>query len=231
MKRIGNMENVRVPPSPLQQQLWFFDRLVPGANTYNMARVFRVTGELDEAALQAAVTGAARRHESLRTVFGYADDAPWQIVLGEVDSGIRREDLGDLPEAEREAAGLDLAAAEIRRPFDLGHGPLFRFLLVRLGPADHLLTLTLHHICTDGSSLLVLFQEISTLYGAYRDGRTARLPEPMQFPEIALRRHEQMRSAEFAGRLTYWTERLSGLEPLAMPTDRPRPSEIGRAHV
>ena len=45
--------------------------------------------------------------------------------------------------------------ADAHAPFALAAGPLVRILLLRLGPQDHLLALTLHHAVADGWSLRV----------------------------------------------------------------------------
>ena len=50
------------------------------------------------------------------------------------------------------------------RPFDLGAGPLLRARLLRLGDAEHVLLVTMHHIVSDGWSLGVLVREVGALY-------------------------------------------------------------------
>ena len=76
-----------------------------------------------------------------------------------------------LPAAAREAERERLAAEESRRPFDLAHGPLLRAALLRLGPEDHALLLTLHHVISDGWSMGVLMREVTALYAAAVAGR------------------------------------------------------------
>src|SRR5918911_5434362 len=72
-----------LPLSSLQEQLWFLDRLAPGARAYNVSRAFRVTGRLDVAALERAFADVVRRHEILRTVFTLDETGPLQKVLPE----------------------------------------------------------------------------------------------------------------------------------------------------
>ena len=80
-----------------------------------------------------------------------------------------------------------LAAEEARLPFDLARGPLLRTTLLRLGAADALLLVTLHHIVTDGWSTGVFARELRALYAAFAAGRPSPLPElPLQYPDFAV---------------------------------------------
>jgi amino acid adenylation domain-containing protein len=119
---------------------------------------------------------------------------------------------------------LRLAQEESRRRFDLERGPLLRTLLVRLGPEDHVLTLTMHHIVSDGWSMTVLVREMAALYEAFAAGRPSPLPEPpIQYADFALWQRERLQGERLEESLAWWRERLAGLAPLEIPADRPRP--------
>nr|AAM47273.1 peptide synthetase ScpsB [Saccharothrix mutabilis subsp. capreolus] len=193
------------PLSAGQRRLWFLHQVAP--TDYNTALALRLRGELDVDRLTAALRELVRRHESLRTTFPEVDGEPAQVVR-DVRLDVPVVDADDLDAALR---------AEVERPFDLADGPVFRALLVRHA-GDHVLLLTSHHIVVDGWSLGVLTEELGALYRG-----EALPPTDLRYGDYAV--WQQDRPAD----LDYWRDRLAGVTPLDLPTDRPRPAERSSA--
>ncbi len=214
-----------LPLSSSQRQLWYLDQLSPGNPFYNNPSAFEISGELDRAALGAAVDEVVRRHESLRTVFGLADGEPCQLVQPAAPVPMPLVDLSGLPAGERAERARQLTEADAQAPFDLRNGPLLRTSLLDLGDGEYRWLVNVHHIVADGWSIGILVHEVGELYAAHLSGRPAPLPEPpVQYPDYALWQRERL-SAGNTGDLDYWTAELAGAPTLlALPTDRPRPA-------
>jgi amino acid adenylation domain-containing protein/FkbM family methyltransferase len=215
-----------LPLSFAQERLWFLDRLHPGSAFYNVPSALRLSGALHAAALQRAVGGVVRRHESLRTVFREMEGAPRQLVAPFRGFALPVCDLSGLAEEDREAEARRHAAADAARPFDLAAGPLLRVALLRLGGDEHVLLLNVHHAVSDGWSMGVLLGELAELYGAHRDGREPALPElPVQYADYAVWQRRHLRGEALERQLAYWKGRLAGAPGLLeLPLDRPRPA-------
>ncbi|MFE1200060.1 condensation domain-containing protein, partial [Streptomyces olivaceoviridis] len=236
--------SVDAPLSFAQQRLWFLDQLTPGSAEYVIPFGFRVHGGLDTDALQAALTQLVERHEVLRTRFVIREDGdpvqvvddaqPFQVTVrdlrepSEIDDR-RRDSDGQRPEAEnterhQAEQAQSLLNEEAGRPFDLTSGELLRAFVIRLADDEALLLISVHHIVADGWSMEVLTRELSALYAAALTKTPADLPEPaLQYADFAIWQRQWLTGDVLERQLGYWRERLAGLEPLELPTDRPRP--------
>ncbi|MFP5288562.1 MAG: condensation domain-containing protein, partial [Thermoanaerobaculia bacterium] len=211
-------------PRPLsfaQERLWFLDQLEPGSVAYNLAGAVRLSGPLDVAALAGAIGGIVSRHESLRTTFMERDGQVWQVVAESAPFTLPLLDLSSAGEKEARR----VATAEARRIYDLAHGPLARFALLRLGEREHVLLIGMHHIVSDGWSLNIFVRELDALYRSLATGEPAALPAlPIQYSDFAAWQRQWLTEDVLGERLAWWTERLAGApQVVELPLDRPRP--------
>ncbi|HEX2441331.1 MAG TPA: amino acid adenylation domain-containing protein [Methylomirabilota bacterium] len=221
----------RVPMSFTQQQVWLHAQMAAGVPVYHEPLTIVRRGPLDVGALGAALTEIVRRHEAWRTVFTIDGGQPVQIVQPPFTVAIPFVDLESLSPDAREREALRLASEDACQPLDLARGPLLRARLVRLGPDEHRLYLTVHHIVIDGVSLYrVLVAELTTLYAAFAAGRPSPLPElALQYGDFALWQSQRLVREPPDASIAYWRNRLAGAPALALTTDRGRPSAVGFA--
>jgi amino acid adenylation domain-containing protein len=214
-----------LPLSYAQQRLWFIHQLDPGSSIYNVPAAVRIQGPLDAAALEKTFKEVARRHEALRTRFVLVDGGPQQVIEDTGEFRFQQADLSGASVDEREAQAKLLAREEARAPFNLEHGPLMRVKLLRLDAEDHVLLLTMHHIVCDGWSIGVLLREVSALYTAFCADQPSPLPElPIQYVDYSVWQRNWLQGRVMDQQLEYWKKQLAGVEPLELPTDRPRPA-------
>ena len=212
-----------LPASYAQARLWFLWRMDPLSPAYNMAGRLKLSGALDTAALAASLNALAARHEALRTSFSAGPEGEaLQTVRPAAPVAIRHLDMAGARPEQIQAE----AEAEAMRPFNLASGPLWRVVLLRCGPQEHLLLLTLHHIVSDGWSAQLMLAELAQGYAAAGLGRPAELPRlPIQYPDFALWQRHWLEAGEGARQLEWWRKTLGDTHPvLALPQDRPRPA-------
>ncbi|MEU8680177.1 amino acid adenylation domain-containing protein [Streptomyces sp. NPDC048611] len=216
----------RVPLSFAQRRLWFLHKLEGPSATYNMPLALRLTGELDVAALEAAIGDVVGRHEALRTVFPEVDGQPYQDVL-EMSRAWTGLPVVDIDTSALPGALRDAACHE----FDLLDGPPLAVRLFSLSASDHVLLLLLHHIAGDGWSMGQLTRDVVSAYTARREGRQpAWMPLPVQYADYTLWQQELLGDHDepqslAGGQMKYWRETLSDLpEEIQLPVDRQRPA-------
>jgi amino acid adenylation domain-containing protein len=214
------------PLSFAQLRLWLLDQLDPESAAYNLHGAVRMRGLLDVAALEQSLNAIVQRHEVLRTTFALVDGQPMQLIAPAQPLALSRYDLQAVAAEAQRAEMQQLLNARAQQAFDLTRGPLLHTALVRLGPQDHILSLTLHHIVGDAWSVGVFVRELAECYTAFAQGRTPTLaPLPIQYVDFALWQRQLLESdGVLATQLGYWKERLAGAPPLELPTDYPRPA-------
>lgn len=211
------------PSSFQQERLWFLDQLGLMGTAYNISATFRITGVLDEQTLERSFTELVSRHEILRTRFAttvQTIDPPRRCPVDIVD-------ISDLHEEERDSRVRQRIQQEAEHRFDLIRGPLLRVCLLRLGPTDHVLLITMHHIISDGWSISIFLHELCTLYQADITGQKPDLPKlTLQYADYARWQREWLTNDVLNAHLAYWKQKLSNApEILSLPLDRPRPAK------
>ena len=214
------------PLSWTQEGLWFLNQLEGSSATYNMPRALRINGNLDINALEQALSEIVRRHEVLRTSFQTVNGIPIQVIHPEATLNIKVLDLQHLETTERETVLQQQVQQEAITPFNLEIAPLIRCSLLQLDAEEYVLLLNMHHIVSDGWSMGVLIQELSSLYQAFGAGEPSPLAElPIQYADFAVWQRQWLSGEVLETQLNYWQQQLAGApELLKLPTDRPRPS-------
>ncbi|WP_341849580.1 amino acid adenylation domain-containing protein, partial [Actinomadura rifamycini] len=218
-----------VPLSYAQQRMWFLNRLEEaGAGAgYTVPLVLRLSGDLDVAALEAALGDVADRHESLRTIFPDVDGEPRQEIL----SGAAGRP--PLAVSEVDEAGLRAAVAgELAGGFDLARDLPWRARLLLVSPTESALVVVAHHIAVDGWSMGIVTRDLEAAYAARARGEApAWEPLPVQYADYALWQREVLGELDdpesvISAQLDHWRRALAGAPAeVTLPADRPRPAE------
>ncbi|ASS73994.1 hypothetical protein CIG75_02685 [Tumebacillus algifaecis] len=208
-----------------QNGLWFDQQMNPAQTVYNEHFAFHMHGDVNLAALEQALHTVTARHQALRTVFIEQDGVPKQVVLADSAVLLPVYDLSSLAPEAQQAQLAHAVDEEVCKPFDLQNGPLVRYQLHKLGATDYHFHIVGHHIVLDGMSFSVLFQEVSALYSASVEGKTADLPQlPVQFVDFAAWQNRILQEAKGAELEAYWLNRLvKPLPSVDLPSDHLRP--------
>lgn len=214
-----------IPASSGQRRLWFLEQMEPGSALYNIPYLVRLSGNLNERALDRALAALVERHEALRTSFVAVGSEPTQQIKTSWSLDLPVTDLTSVSEDRREAELQRLTAEEAKKPFDLQRDLMLRVRLYRLSPTEHALMLVMHHIASDGWSMAIFYRELGACYEAFAKGETPQLPElPVQYADFSEWQHEYLQGETLQKLVDYWKKQIAGAPALLeLPTDLPRP--------
>ncbi|TRU25538.1 MAG: amino acid adenylation domain-containing protein [Microcystis aeruginosa Ma_QC_B_20070730_S2] len=214
-----------LPLSYAQQRLWFLDQLEPNSPFYNISLALHLAGNLQVDVLEKSLQEIIQRHESLRTNFATIEGNPVQVIKPESNWQLTLVNGKDSPKYREEQEIKKWLEIRSHQPFDLANDSLIRATLLKLSDTEHFLLICLHHIVSDGWSMGVFIEELTTLYNAYTKGLEPLLQElPIQYADFAIWQREYLRGEIRENQLNYWQKQLAAAPALLhLPTDYPRP--------
>nr|WP_229675792.1 non-ribosomal peptide synthase/polyketide synthase [Hoyosella rhizosphaerae] len=227
--RITSIERPEVVPVSLaQQRMWFINQLDKHSAAYNSPLPVRLTGKVDDRALELALRDVVERHETLRTVYPESADGPIQVVMSADDVKIDLTPVQVDDESDMQAR----AAAFAFEGFDVAADIPLRARLFRINPTEHVLLVVVHHISSDGFSLAPLARDVVVAYTARAAGLAPDWkPLPVQYTDFAVWQRDLLGDegddgSLLASQLGYWERTLAGVpDVLELPVDKPRPAK------
>lgn len=224
-RKEGPDGRILIPMSLAQERLWFIDKLEESGAAYNVGVRVRLRGALDLRALHQGLEDLIGRHEALHTRFFEVEGVALQEIVPPSRFTLAEIDLTANANPHLEELVHAHASQHARAPFDLCRGPLIRGLLIRLGPQEHLLVITLHHIVVDDWSVRVILGDLATLYNQNKKGSERGMQAlAIQYGDFSQWQRNQLESVA-SEQLAYWRDRLQGAPPeLELPKDHPRPA-------
>ena len=217
------------PLSSTQRRLYFLDQVNPESLFYNISVGGIIRGEINKDRLKEIFRQLVHRHESFRTSFELVDEEIVQKVHDHAHFELEYYDLSDRQQTGNENTGGNQISTRpeariitgFMKPFDLSRPPLIRSGLIKL-KKNHLLIADIHHIISDGMSVLNLRREFLALL------QEQQLPAlNLQYRDYAQWVNSPAQQERIKKQGAYWSKQFEGEIPvLNLPFDYPRPLEI-----
>lgn len=192
------------------------------ARAYNESVSMEFKGPLDASAMNQAVKALIAIHEALRASF--STDGIYMSIYKQLTIELSHVDLSDLNEIDKRKSLDEYINNDAQFLFDLIHGPLIKFGLLKLSENKHVLVITVHHIICDGWSIGIMLQDLGTIYSAIVENTIPELTEAIPFSSYVA--EEQLFSQTDENKETekFWYEMYAKSIPIVdVPTDNPRP--------
>lgn len=200
--------------SHAQHRFWILSQFDEGSLSYVDSVGLRLDGTLNLGAIEASINFLVKRHESLRTVFKEINGEVRQVVLPYNPNWLRVQ-YHDAPADNVEQFLNELYQNEQRHKFDLSTGPLLRVRVVRVANDKHILFYSVHHIISDGWSMVVIAREITNAYNAIKnDIPLDDSPLRIHYKDYAAWQRKELSGDASKEHERFWLEQLSGEIPV-----------------
>ncbi|MFD1298338.1 amino acid adenylation domain-containing protein [Lysobacter gummosus] len=206
------MNDVHPPGLPLttaQRGLWVGQKLASVEATLNIAEAVEIHGPIDPTLFQRALRQFAQEAEATRACIVEHGGLPYQIVRDNYPFESPYIDFSG--EADPRAAAEAWMQAELNRPVDLVHDPLWVGAILKYADDLYCWYQRAHHTVYDGFSGGMAAKRLNELYSAYLEGRE---PEPAGFGTVASlveMETSYRQSDRYRRDREYWLEQLSDL--------------------
>ncbi|MEN9726793.1 MAG: hypothetical protein RL434_1159 [Pseudomonadota bacterium] len=202
------------PASFAQERMWMRAQARTGGapNTVNFA--WRLRGQPDFAALQAALNGLIERHASLRTSLILQGD----ILIARVHPAMVTPFERAVSHEPEGAPHIQLLQRQfLMQPFDAGAACQMRAMLVALPGDTHVLLLAINHIAADGYSQALIQRDLAALYAAGFGAGTASLPVAANHECFARDERAATGEAHWNEARGWWQAQLATPPRLSLP--------------
>ncbi len=194
----------------------------------NVAKAWRLAGELDYMALVCALSMVVERHEVLRTSYKIGDTTSLDAcVRQDANISLPVKDLAVLPDVSQREVVRTIISAELEEPFDLADNLKLRGRLLRLSDKVHVFVLTMHGIAVDEASESIINHELKVLYSAFSQYK----PSPLammtyQYNDFVQKQQQSTFNERYSKHIRYWQQQLQSAPKVhGLKLDYVRPSK------
>ena len=202
-----------------QHNMLMLNKLDTAGSSLNIAVAKTIKGNLDITALFKAVNVLVSRHESLRTIFVETASGPRQKIINNEQFNFKVNYVPLFNEADSDLKSNFIANQEACYKFDLSTGPLLRITLIGIEEDQYILVLVIHHIISDGWSIVNLLNELFENYSNAIAGQPILVDQlQLQYKDYAYWRNENITNGNLADAKKYWLNELNaGVAKLNLP--------------
>ena len=200
------------PVSSAQKRMYIVSNMDENSDTYNINGGILLNSSVNIEKLQKAMDKIVEKNNILRTYFEVQDN-------GEIVQKIADDCTVKIHVNYAKNNDIQEIFKETKKIFNLGEPPLLDANLFLLPNGKTLLTLNVHHIIIDGTSLKLMLQELTKSY----DGKDIK-ESSISYKDFAVWEEKQLLEDKFRESKQYWKKQFEGGIPiLNMPSTYSRP--------
>src|SRR6266446_8477819 len=216
----GPQAQAAVPLSGAQLGIWFAQQIDPASPSYNIGEYIEIHGPIDPELFDRALELVVAEAESLRIELVETEDGPRQVTGVQPAWSMPVIDVS--AEKSPRTAAETWMKADLARPIELTHGPLFAYALFKAAPDRFFWYARYHHIVMDGFGMSLIARRLAEIYTALRNGNGAHDRPFGSLARLLEEDAEYRVSKRFKHDREFWSEYLSDPpEPMSLSDRNP----------
>ncbi|TKI55059.1 amino acid adenylation domain-containing protein [Brevibacillus antibioticus] len=198
---------VYYPLSHPQKRIWFIEKFYPHTSMYNIGGLVHIHGKVNFSVLEEAIQLFIKKNEGLRLQITEQEGEPSQYVMPYVKHKLPYLDFSRKTDPMK--AADEWAEIEFQTGFQINNTPLFDFALLHISEDHNAYFVKLHHIVSDGWTILIMTNQISTFYMQLLRGEQVDGSITSTYLHYLEQEQNYLTSSRYEKDKAYWNERLS----------------------
>ncbi|SCW30123.1 non-ribosomal peptide synthase domain TIGR01720/amino acid adenylation domain-containing protein [Paenibacillus tianmuensis] len=196
------------PLTNAQQRIWYTELMYPDTAAALLSGTVKMKGKINLDAFKQAMNLVIRQYDSFRTRITSENGLPQQYVVPYEEKEFECLDLSDFKSLAEAETWLE---RHIRTPLKLFHSELFQFVFIKIHDEEYWLNMKIHHIISDGISIVLFGNQLCEYYIDLMNGLEPRVGEEQSFIEYIQTEQTYERSDRYQKDKAYWLEKFSYL--------------------
>ncbi|WP_458121519.1 non-ribosomal peptide synthase/polyketide synthase [Paenibacillus sp. Z6-24] len=191
-----------------QQRIWYTELLYPGTSASQLSATIRMTGKLDLPTFMKAINLVIRQYDAFRLRITTVEGEPRQYVVPYEEQQFECVNLEDFGSMEHLETWLD---EQKRQPLPVLDACMYRFLFVRISDDEYWLNIKVHHIISDGISMVLFGNQFTDYYIEMMQGKEPVIPEDCSYIDYLTAEEEYVQSEKYAKDRAYWMDKFADI--------------------
>ncbi|ANF97987.1 non-ribosomal peptide synthetase [Paenibacillus bovis] len=191
-----------------QQRIWYTELLYPGTSASQLSATIRMTGKLNLPTFMKAINLVIRQYDAFRLRITTVEGEPRQYVVPYEEQQFECVSLEDFDSMEHLEAWLD---EQKRQPLPVMDSCMYRFLFVRISEEEYWLNIKVHHIISDGISMVLFGNQFTDYYIELMQGKEPVIPEDCSYIDYLTAEEEYVESEKYAKDRAYWMDKFADI--------------------
>ncbi|MCK0137087.1 amino acid adenylation domain-containing protein [Arenibacter sp. S6351L] len=198
------------PLTQSQELIWMGQKMNPNVPLYNVPYAFEINGNISERDFELAMQALIDRTQILRTIFYEENGTVAQKVLTEFSFQLEKLDFTRNPNGPSVKEWLK-KKSEIN--FDFSQ-PLFDTAILKIDEEKYIWYLNLHHLITDATTAVLIFNLMGDLYKGVQDKNVANAPFPAAYKNFIEFEAEKRSDPNHIKQSNYWKKKVKNFASL-----------------